>query len=230
MHTQISSMRQLAILTLLAPIVAARSKLGVMWDPYETIPGPLTPEEQPAWYKNLTNWRASIPYAGGVFNVSQIAWTITSYIQPQMHPFDLFFFNQVDGFTVDKYIDDVVARYGGIDSVLVWPTYPMLGVDDRNQYDMFRALPGGLAGVANWTAQLHARGVRVLWPYNPWDVGTRREGVSDQQALAELLAQVCRWDVCLVPPPHSPTPHPSLSPCCSADERGWLQWRHDGLH
>jgi len=25
------------------------------------------------------------------------------------------------------------------------------------------------------TAELKAAGVRVLWPYNPWDTGTRRE-------------------------------------------------------
>ena len=32
----------------------------------------------------------------------------------------------------------------------------------------------------NVTAQLHARGVKVLWPYNPWDTGTRRENASDE--------------------------------------------------
>ena len=39
------------------------------------------------------------------------------------------------------------------------------GTDDRNQFDLFRAMPGGLDGVRNVTAQLKDRGVRVLWPY-----------------------------------------------------------------
>ena len=58
----------------------------------------------------------------------------TGYVQPQMHPFDRFFYDRAShSYTVDRWLDDVQERYGGIDSVLVWPTYPMIGADDRNQ-------------------------------------------------------------------------------------------------
>ena len=50
-------------------------------------------------------------------------------------------------------------------------------------------MPGGLEGVANVTAALHAMGVKVLWPYNPWDKGTRREPLSDEDTFGELLKQ-----------------------------------------
>ena len=48
----------------------------------------------------------------------------------------------------------------------------------RPQFDYFRTMPGGLEGVRRVTAELHAEGVKVMWPYNPWDTGTRREGSS----------------------------------------------------
>ena len=56
-------------------------------------------------------------------------------------------------------------------------------MDDRNQFDMFWALPGGLGGVARFVAALRARGVSVLFPYLAWDTGTRREGVRDEEAV-----------------------------------------------
>jgi hypothetical protein len=106
-----------------------------------------------------------------------------------MHPYDRFFYDPLAGYTVDKFLDDLNTRYGGVDSILLWPTYTNIGIDDRNQFDYFRCMPGGLAGVKNVTDQLKARGVRVLWPYNPWDLGTRREPLSDEDTFAKLLKQ-----------------------------------------
>ncbi len=48
-------------------------------------------------------------------------------------------------YTVAKYLDDLEGRYGGIDSVLIWHTYPNIGIDDRNELDLFRDSPGGTA-------------------------------------------------------------------------------------
>ena len=31
-------------------------------------------------------------------------------------------------YTVDHYLDDLQKRYGGIDAVLIWPTYPNMGI------------------------------------------------------------------------------------------------------
>ena len=39
----------------------------------------------------------------------------------------------------------------------------------RSQFDLFEAMPGGLAGVRAVVHELHAKGIKVLIPYNPWD-------------------------------------------------------------
>ena len=164
--------------------------------------GPASAADQPKWLAGIKAEREAvlkkINYTGGVFD--QIPWTETSWMQPQMHPYDRSFFDPTaaDGagaYTVKRYLDDLKARYGGIDALLMWPTYTNIGIDDRNQFDLFRTMPGGLEGVQNVTAQLHAAGVRVLWPYNPWDTGTRREhdehghARSDEATFAVLLKQ-----------------------------------------
>lgn len=43
---------------------------------------------------------------------------------------------------------------------LLWPTYTNIGADDRDQFAMVRSMPGNLTNVV---AQLHGRGVQVLW-------------------------------------------------------------------
>ena len=104
---------------------------------------------------------------------------------------DRYFYDPVAGhYTVDKYLDDLVKRYGGIDSVLIWPVYTNIGIDNRNQYDMVRAMPGGIAGVKQMVADFHRRGVKVFFPFMAWDQGTRNEGVADWDAIAKLMAEI----------------------------------------
>ena len=87
---------------------------------------------------------------------------------------DRFFYDPVAGnYTVNRYLDDLAKRYGGIDAVLIWATYPNMGIDDRNQHDMVRAMPGGVEGVRKMVADFHRRGVKVLFPMMMWDQGTR---------------------------------------------------------
>ena len=154
--------------------------------------GPASRASQPAWLASLERDRdaslAAVNYSGGVFD--RIAWTQTAYIQPQMHPYDRYFYDEIaHNYTVGRYLANLRARYGGIDALLLWPTYTNIGIDDRNQFDYFRLMPGGLDGLARVIKDLKAAGVRVLWPYNPWDTGTRREGAPDAEVLAKLLRQ-----------------------------------------
>ena len=80
-----------------------------------------------AWRASIDAWRTAIlkdiGYNGSVYNIPQLRWTQTSYVQPQMHPYDRFLWDdEARNWTVDRYLDDLKLRYGGIDSVLVWPT------------------------------------------------------------------------------------------------------------
>jgi formylglycine-generating enzyme required for sulfatase activity len=120
-----------------------------------------------------------------------LAWTQSSFIQPQMMAHDRYFYDPVTGkYTVDRYLDDLEKRYGGIDAVLIWATYPNMGIDDRNQQDMVRSMPGGVEGVKKMVADFHKRGVRVLFPIMMWDQGTRDPGMSWPDATAAFMREI----------------------------------------
>lgn len=91
---------------------------------------------------------------------------------------------------MDRFLDDLDARYGGVDGVLLWNTYPNLGVDERSQFDLVGDVPGGLPALKAVVAQFNARGVRIGIPYNPWDLGTSRRDAPDQTVLAQLAATI----------------------------------------
>ncbi|MBV8820670.1 MAG: formylglycine-generating enzyme family protein [Acidobacteriaceae bacterium] len=148
-----------------------------------------------AWLDDIRHWRLErrirIGYNGSRYDEPALKWTQSSFMQPQMMVHDRYFYDPVAGkYTVDRYVDDVVKRYGGIDAVLIWPTYPNMGIDNRNQHDMIRSMPGGIPGVTQMIADFHRRGVRVLFPMMMWDQGTRDPGKPWPEAIAELMHEI----------------------------------------
>ena len=151
--------------------------------------GPAAPAERPAWIAAMKQWRteqrAKLKLDESLGARPELAWTPRNYVQPQMMVEDRYFYDPAaNKYTVDRYLDDLDARYGGIDSVLVWPVYPNVGIDNRNQHDLLRDLPGGLEGVKKMIGDFHKRGVHVLFPMMPWEAGARQEGASLAEAVA----------------------------------------------
>ncbi len=157
--------------------------------------GPVPMDDWEAWLDDLRHWRMEhlirIGYNGKQYSRPELQWTERAFIQPQMMAQDRYFYDPGTGeYTVGHYLDDLDQRYGGIDAVLIWPTYPNIGIDNRNQFDLIRDMPGGITGLRAMVAAFHRRGVRVLFPYNPWDQGTRPEGGPDWETVARLMAAI----------------------------------------
>jgi len=154
-----------------------------------------TPADYKVWLDDVTHWRNEARiragYSSQEYDRPELKWTQSSFIQPQMMVEDRYFYDaQAGNYTVDRYLDDLDQRYGGIDSVLIWPVYPNIGVDNRNQYDMVRAMPGGIEGVKQMVADFHRRGVKVFFPFMPWDQGTHDPGMENWDATAKLMAEI----------------------------------------
>jgi formylglycine-generating enzyme required for sulfatase activity len=159
------------------------------------IPGPPTKADFPAWLADVRHWRQErlmrIGYDDTNYRRPELKWTQNNFICVQMMIEDRTFFDPDQSvYTVDAYLDRLKKEFGGVDSVLIWDTYPNLGVDNRNQFDRLRDMPGGVDGVRQVVAAFHRRGVHVFFPETPWDRGTRDEGVPDWTAQAQLMRAV----------------------------------------
>ncbi len=156
---------------------------------------PCTAFAHERWLRDLQHWRTErrirTAYDPSRYELPALRWTQSSFIQPQMMVQDRFLYDPVAGrYTVDRYLDDLDKRYGGIDAVLVWSTYPNMGIDDRNQLEMVESMPGGVDGVRQMVADFHRRGVRVLFPMMMWDEGTHQPSQPWPDAIAALMKQI----------------------------------------
>ncbi len=162
------------------------------WEGPQTTCQPFAHEH---WLADLKHWRTErrirIAYDPSRYDLPAFKWTQSSFMQPQMMVHDRYFYDPAVGrYTVDRYVDDLEKRYGGIEAVLIWSTYPNMGIDDRNQIEMVKSMPGGVEGVRQMVADFHRRGVRVLFPMMMWDEGTHQPSQPWPQAIAELMKQI----------------------------------------
>ena len=157
--------------------------------------GPEDPANTAAWLDQLRAWRTDrrirLRYDGSQFERPELEWTQHVFSQVQLLIWDLSFYDPEKGeYTVDRFLNETESRIGPIDAVLIWHVYPNLGVDDRNQFDLLRDLPGGIPGLRRMVEQFHSRGVKVFFPILAWDTGTRDEGAFPWISISQLLAEI----------------------------------------
>ena len=147
------------------------------------------------WIRGLREWRhehlVRLGYDDALYRDPRLQWAQRNFVHALAMVEDRYLYDPVAGrYTVQRYLDDLESRYGGIDSVLLWYIYPNIGVDDRNHFDFANDLPGGLAGLRGAVADFHQRGVKVFLPTMPWDNGTRPHSEPDWELMAELVAAI----------------------------------------
>jgi hypothetical protein len=111
-------------------------------------------------------------------------WSDATFRQFFLFMYDASFF---DGeYRTAALIEEWRARFGRVDSVLLWQGYPRLGFDRRTQFDFYRDMPGGLAGLRREVSDVfHAAGIRVFVDFNPW---AKEDDGARYEELAEIVA------------------------------------------
>lgn len=149
---------------------------------------PGDPADLPRWRAQLVAWRdgARRRHAQTArYDDPASAWASRCFTVAQVWLWDELFFDfGTQRFTPERFLDDARERFGELDGVVLWHAYPVIGIDDRNQWDYYR-----VPGLEEAAAALHAAGVAVFVDYNPWDTGTRRGG-DDAAELADVVVRL----------------------------------------
>lgn len=177
-----------------------------------------------------------------IYDRRDMAWGASNFTCYFAFMYDKAFYD--GAYFIDALLNVGEFRFGGFDSLVLWHAYPRLGFDDRNQFDMYRDMPGGLEGLRDVIRRAHTQNVKVFIDYNPWDTGTRREPKPDEDVLAQMVgaleADGIFLDTMVAAPPRlrkrvdaarpgvlfEPEGHPAIAQLgvCGAS---WAQWLND---
>ena len=132
-------------------------------------------------------WLYDLPeFDNNMFRRSDLAWMKNCYILLLQFAWDKKYYDyEQQKYTFYKNLFEYDSLTGGYDIYTLWPTWPRLGLDQRNQWDMYRDLPGGLGELRKQVEFTHQSGKKYFISFNPWDEGTRKE--DQLKGMEDLL-------------------------------------------
>lgn len=122
-----------------------------------------------------------------LYERKDLFWIKSSYLIVLQMAWDREFYDRFAGkYTYAEVIKKGIDLFGKIDVYGLWPTWPRLGLDQRNQWDMYRDLPGGIQQLRIFIKMSRMSDTKFFISYNPWDNSTRKE--DHFRGLASLIA------------------------------------------
>ena len=148
---------------------------------------PDDPAEWPAWREALDALARRGRRAGRLrrrrLRAPELAWTRGCFSVALVWLWDELLYDHDAGrFTPERFCAESEREFGGFDGVVLWHAYPVIGIDERNQFDFYRDVPGIRELVADVAGARGAR-LRRLQPVGRRDApraGRRRRRRSRQ--------------------------------------------------
>jgi iron(II)-dependent oxidoreductase len=127
-------------------------------------------------------------FDNSMFEREDLSWIKESYLIILQMAWDREFYDRLTGkYTYAEVIKKGIELFGNIDVFGIWPTWPRLGLDQRNQWDLYRDLPGGTEQLRSFIRMSLQYNTRFFIAYNPWDNSTRKE--DHLKGMAKLLSE-----------------------------------------
>jgi formylglycine-generating enzyme required for sulfatase activity len=160
---------------------------------YQLIEAPTSSDKWNAWRLELKAWKDStlniLKYNGENYHKKEYKWASSAYATYFLMANDKNLYDKNGHYDIKNCLKKYEENYGGVDVVVLWPTYPQLGFDNRTQYSFYRNLPDGVLGLKKLCNELHQMGKKLMIAYNPWDNSARNQGRTDDEELLDMLKE-----------------------------------------
>ncbi|HZL76220.1 MAG TPA: SUMF1/EgtB/PvdO family nonheme iron enzyme [Bacteroidales bacterium] len=125
-------------------------------------------------------------FDNSLFERDDLAWIRDSYLIILEMAWDRDFYDRLSGrYNYGDMLKRSIEQFGFIDVFCLWPAWPRLGLDQRNQWDLYRDLPGGTAQLRNFGRLSRTYGTRFFISAMPWDKNTRNE--DEYKGMARII-------------------------------------------
>jgi hypothetical protein len=150
--------------------------------------GPDSLAQREEWRRKLHIWREEsrkkLNYDDSIYATPNLP-SLDSFNVALVWLWDELLYDFKDqAFTPEKLINDF-KKFGGLDGIILWHAYPVIGIDSRNQFDYYHGVPG----LAELIKKIQEFDIQVYLNYNPWDRWTSRPSKPDQYELARLVQE-----------------------------------------
>lgn len=127
-------------------------------------------------------------FDNSLYERPDLNWIKGSYLIILQMAWDREFYDRMTGkYTFTDFLRKGIELFGNVDVFGIWPTWPRLGLDQRNQWDMYNDLPNGTLQLRTFSRLLRQNNSRLFIAYNPWDNSTRLE--DHFRGMARLIKE-----------------------------------------
>jgi gamma-glutamyl hercynylcysteine S-oxide synthase len=128
-------------------------------------------------------------FNNSLYTREDLKWVRNAYLCQLMMAWDHDVYDaEKEKYTFPAFVAFNNRVLGGADIYGLWPTWPALGMDQRNQWDMYRNMPGGIEAVKGLADVAHTNRSHFYIAFKPWDTDTRKE--DPYKALAEMIGEI----------------------------------------
>lgn len=148
---------------------------------------PADPASWPQWRAQLVRWRiearARAGVDGGQYDDPDHRWAARCWAVGMLWLWDDLLWDPAAARFTPERLLAAYERFGGLDAIVLWHAYPVIGLDPRDQFDWY-----DVPGLTDLVESFHRLGIRVFLDYNPWDGAAPDEAATPAPEHSERVA------------------------------------------